>query len=358
MPDMSVPPENLRRILIIKMRYIGDTVLVTPLIRALKAGLPRARIDVLVNRDTAPVLDGHWQVGRIWQFDYPRAKKNPVRVLPLMKQIRDQRYDLVIDLTNNDRSALFTRISGAALRIGYYSEHRLRRKMCYTHVIDAVLGDGHTTDHHLKPAALLGLPVSDPHPELTVLPARAKAVEEKLGAAGIGPNTPFAVIHPGARRWYKSWPPERFARLADAITETYGIPVVLSGSPGDRAVCDRIAAHMGRTPLSLAGAFALGELPALISKSICLIGNDSAPIHIATAVRTPAIALFGPTPWAAWYPRREQDKVIAAEYPCRPCGHSRADCPLGDGYCMGSIRFETVWEATDSILKQHLGKDL
>ena len=81
-----------------------------------------------------------------------------------------------------------------------------------------------------------------------------------------------------------------------------------------------------------------------------LIGNDSAPIHIATAVKTPTVTLFGPTKWECWYPRRKHDRVIAAEYPCRPCGHAKLNCPLGDEFCMSSISFESVWEAVNEIL--------
>jgi ADP-heptose:LPS heptosyltransferase len=104
--------------------------------------------------------------------------------------------------------------------------------------------------------------------------------------------------------------------------------------------------------VNLCGQIALPQLPALIARSELLIGNDSAPIHIATAVNTPVIALFGPTRWENWYPRRDHDVTLTSVYPCRPCGHTKPDCPLGDSFCMSAISMESVWE---SVRKQLTG---
>ena len=340
---------SIRSILIIRMRYIGDTVLITPLVHALREGIPHASIDVVVNRSASAILLEQPYVNYIWSFNDKNFKRDFRYTLRFVAALRKQHYDLVIDLTDNDRSALFTFLSGAPLRIGYRSESILRRRLFYTHVVDSVLGNGHTVDHHLKVAEALALPVLDRSPFLYVSAERIDRIEAKLAAKGLKKEEAFAVIHPGARRWYKSWPPERFARLADAIIKTYGVRLVLLGSKDDEATCSTILDHMESEALNLAGQIQLSELPALIKKSLCIIGNDSAPIHVATSVETPAIALFGPTKWEAWGPRRRQDRVVAAEYPCRPCGHSRKDCPLADEYCMNSITFEAVWETVKEV---------
>ncbi len=344
-------PEDFRRILIIKMRYIGDVILVTPLIAALKERLPGAQIDVLVNHNTAAILSGHSMIRRVLGFDVEKSRKQPMYIFRLIQGIRRRRYDLVIDLTGSDRAAAVTRFSGAPLRIGYSRLRKLREKLVYTQVIPYHLGSLHTVDYHLKAAEVLHLPVKDRHPSLAVMPASRQAVEQKLSAAGIVPDAPFVVIHPGARRWYKSWPPERYARLGDRIIDERTIPVILSGGPGDQDICRKIELEMIHPPINLSGRLNLTELTALIQKSACLIGNDSAPIHIATAVGTPVIALFGPTLSSAWAPRRPSDTVIAAEYPCRPCGHARSDCPLGEEYCMAGISFDSVWEAVKKALE-------
>jgi ADP-heptose:LPS heptosyltransferase len=195
----------------------------------------------------------------------------------------------------------------------------------------------------------LGLPVNDRHPYLFVSAECTDRVEAKLAARGLKKEEAFAVIHPGARRWYKSWPPERFGRIADAIIQTYGVRLILLGNQDDKETCSTILNLMKFQALDLAGQIKLSELPALIKKSLCVIGNDSGPIHIATSVETPAVALFGPTKWEAWGPRRQQDRIVAAEYPCRPCGHSKPDCPLEDEYCMSAITYEAVWDAVKEV---------
>jgi len=100
-------------------------------------------------------------------------------------------------------------------------------------------------------------------------------------------------------------------------------------------------------PVDLSGLVPLHQLPALLRAGTLFIGNDSAPIHVATAVNTPVIALFGPTRWEDWQPRRAHDRTLGIAFPCRPCGHSRPDCPLGQDYCMKQISYEAVWAAIE-----------
>jgi len=339
----------VQKVLILKMRYIGDTVLTTPLIRALKEGLPSTRTDIAVNQGSDQILDRHPFIGKLWRFD-PTSNSGRFRYgAGFIQSIRREKYDLVADLTCNDRTALFTFLSGSPVRIGYQSDRFIRDRVAYTRTIPSGLGKIHTVDHHLRIAEFLNLPISDRHPFLPVLPDRRHTVETRLAQEGLAPNEPFFIIHPGARRPYKSWPRPHFARLADAIRMRFDVKVVLSGSHEDAPMAASIEAAMKTAPVNLAGKVPLADLPALIQRSGCLIGNDSAPIHIATAVKTPTISLFGPTRWEDWAPRRDSDRVLAAEYPCRPCGHSKKECPLEDEYCMHSIPYTDVWSAVEDI---------
>ncbi len=334
----------------IKLRYIGDTVLTTPLLQALAEGLPGASVDVLVHRSTASVLKGHPDVRRVLALDEGR-RNDPGAVLGLLREIRRGRYDTAIDLTNNDRSAFLAFASGARRRIGYRSDHLFRNRLFYTRVVDSVLDGRHTVDHHLKAAEALNLPATEIHPRLPVADEDGAWADHLLTAAGVSPRHPFVAIHPGSRRWYKSWPPERFAALAGRIIREAGLPAVLLGGPGDRGAVDRIRQIAGLPGIvDLSGEVPLKALPAVIGRAACLVGNDSAPIHMATAVGTPAVALFGPTRWESWGPRRPHDRVVAAEFPCRPCGHGRKDCPRGGGYCMASLPVERVFRAVAEIL--------
>ncbi|MDL2270046.1 glycosyltransferase family 9 protein, partial [Desulfosarcina sp. OttesenSCG-928-G17] len=237
-------------------------------------------------------------------------------------------------------------ISGAPIRLGYTGAGRVQKK-AYTHEIPYHFGTIHTVDHHLEMAATLGIPVIDRHPHLEVGDSARKAVRQILQQTGVSENSSFVLIHPGARRWYKSWPMERFSRLADRIMDHYPVQIVLSGGSEDQKACKIIAAGMRHPAVDMSGKIPLSQLPALIRESILLIGNDSAPIHIATAVHTPVIALFGPTRWEDWQPRREQDTILGVSFACRPCGHALPDCRYGDAYCMSEITEEMVWNAVN-----------
>jgi predicted lipopolysaccharide heptosyltransferase III len=344
------------RILVIKLRYIGDTVLITPLLQALKKGMPGSSMDVLVYQNSKEVLVGNPHIHRIWALDQKRAKDSLWYSLKFMNRLRRQGYSIVADLTNNDRSSFFTFYTGAPLRIGFTSGRILRTKLFYTTVIDSVLGRGHVVDHHLKVADVLGLSVEDPNPSVEVPVEAAERVEAKLRSAGLGGYQPFVLIYPGARRWYKRWPTLQFAKLAERIIGHFHIPIVFCGGEEDVAISRAIRRQMDTDALDVTGQLTLLDFAALVRRAVCLIGNDSAPIHLATAVETPTIALFGPTDWNVWGPRRDQDRVIAAEFPCRPCGHSSPDCPLGESYCMSTIDLEEVWGAVEEILVKRVSE--
>ena len=346
------------RILIIKMRYIGDTVLISPLLKALKDGMPDASIDVLVNKDTHQVLADNPYLNNTWVFDYNTSRNKLGYNLNIFSHIRRQRYDTVIDLTNNDRSSLITFLSGASLRIGYQKKHLIQQRLFYNKIINKTASPMHVVDYHLKAVEEMGLSVLDRNPLIMVLPEKIKDIEEKLyDCIGLKADKPFVIIHPGARRWYKSWPIEKFAMLADYIMEEYDIHVILAGDQNDEAVALKIISNMKKEATDMVDKVSLSELPAFVKKAVCLIGNDSAAIHIATSVGTPAIALFGPTDWRNWYPRRDHDRVFAAEFPCRPCGHTRSDCPFGDRYCMSEIDFEQIWHAVKDTIHTRLKRE-
>lgn len=341
--------ESIRRILVIKMRYIGDTILATPVLRALKTALPNIRIDLLINKETAAVVHGHPDIDQLLAYDYHRAKRDPLYFIKFLFQIGRLHWDVALDLTGNDRSALFTFVSGATNRWGYESGKTLKKR-AYTHRLPNRFGRMHTVDHHLEMVRALGIPADDPHPYLIVSDQDRQWIRGLLESHQMRPDRPMVVIHPGARRWYKSWPTERFSRTIGRLTRRYPVQVVLSGGAEDTEKCGRIADQAQCPLVDLSGKVPLGRLPALIQAGVMMIGNDSAPIHVATAVNTPVIALFGPTRWEDWQPRRAHDTTLGIVFPCRPCGHARPDCPLGDGYCMSEITEEMVWKAIETRL--------
>ena len=333
------------------MRYIGDTILVTPLLGALKDALPKTRLSFLVTRQSAGIFGNHPHIDNLMIFDYNRARRSIHYFIKFLLKLRGAGFDMVIDLTRNDRSAFFTLISGAPIRMGYEGSSFFLNK-AYTHRVTYKFGKIHTVDHHLMMATALGFSASDPNPYLEVSKPDTQFIREFIEAHGIQTDKSIVIIHPGARRCYKCWPLERFSHIADALMTHYPVQVVLAGGPEDRERCQAILKGMQKPGVDLCAKVSLEQLPALIHESVLLIGNDSAPIHIATAVNTPVIALFGPTRGENWQPRRNHDKIIWISLPCRPCGHSRSNCPLGDHYCMSQITEDMVWGS----IKEHFDK--
>ena len=340
--------DTINKVLLIKLRYIGDAVLVTPLLESMNSGLPNASLDVLVSQVAADILMDHPHITKVFGFDKREGISSAIK---LMRQLRGQNYDIVVDLTNNDRSMLFTKISGARIRVGFRSRHTFAQRLVYSRVIDSDFGRIHTVDHHLKVAEELGLPINIRHPFLVVNDESLMRIRHIFCQHNIDMAKGYVAIHHGARRWYKSWPHDKFAILADHIMERYGVAVVFIGGKDDISSAQQIIQKMQNRGVSLAGQIPLRDLPALLKGAICLVGNDSAPIHVATAVNTPVIALFGPTDARAWAPRRKHDTAISVNFPCKPCGHKNVNCPLGQNYCMSTIKVEQVWEAVERVFK-------
>jgi len=349
-PITSRQKRKIRDILLIKMRYIGDTILVTPLIDAIKAHIPHARIHLLVNKGVEDIFADYPSLYKVHAFDYGQAKSSLGYVFRFLQRLIHNRFQLVIDLTRNDRSALFTILSGARYRLGYDGAV-FPKNWAYTHTVAYYFGQVHTVDHHLFMGDLLGFHHAYENPRLRVSGDRINIVMQRLKRAGMRVDEPYAIIHPGARRWYKSWPEQRFAEIGNRLSQNTNLQVLLSGGPEDANTCRRIEALMTAPCFNMAGLLSLADLPALIQQATILIGNDSSPIHIATAVNTPTVSLFGPTQWEAWRPRRRHDITLAAVFPCRPCGHARPDCPRGTAYCMSAITVENVWAAVQRIIE-------
>ena len=337
------------------MRHIGDAVLTTPLIQALRQGVADASIDVVLSASSAPVLLDHPHINRMYCLASKPTTLKFWQMLKFALLLRRAKYDAVADLTSNDRSALLTVATGARLRIGFCGEYPLRESIAYSHVIPSVLGYGHAADHYRRVADVLKLSRTGLQPYLHVSSRRSARVEGLLKKEGVDPAAGFVVLHPGGRRWYKRWPATYFAALGDQIRQHCRTQVVISGGKEDVEMGAQIASRMNEPAADLTAKIDLALLPALIRKALCLVGNDSAPIHIATAVNTPAVALFGPTNWRVWGPRRGQDHVIAAEPACCSCGHHRSDCPLGENYCTGQIPLASVWEVVQKVLQLKIG---
>ena len=238
----------MHNVLIIKLRYIGDVLLATPTVRAIKVAQPDVRVTMMVNRGTEDVLSGNPDIDEILVLD----KGSLAAQSQLIAGLRRRRFDTVIDLTDGDRSAFLSWISGAPVRIGFNDEQRWRGHY-YTQVVQSVSGVRHRIDRDLEALKPLGIQAGSKDPQLWLTPEESNSADQLLDQLGVQRSQSIVVLQPGARYWFKAWPPERFAELADRLTSQYGCQVLIGGSDQDVDLAQQIRQMAKSSPINAAG---------------------------------------------------------------------------------------------------------
>jgi heptosyltransferase-3 len=335
---------DIQKILIIKLRYIGDVLLTTPVLKNLRLNYANVRMDIMVNKGTDEVLKHNQDINTVIHVE----RNSLIRQLRFVRELRGEKYDLVIDLTDSDRSAILSLMSGAPIRVGYNSESRWRGR-CYTHVVPASRDKMHTVDYQLEALRLLGVPVKSSELVLPLGQEDRVFADRIIGEYKLNDGRPIILIHPGARWWFKSWPLEYFSKLADVIQQDLKYHVIFAGSPSDQDVVNKIKNSMSAKVVSLVGKTTILQLAALLKHCRLFIGNDNGVMHVASAVGTPVIAFFGLTDPLIWGPRGSGHTVLYKGIDCGPCFTN--GCIRGDHSCMRLITVEEVLEAVKKILK-------
>lgn len=338
---MSVGQQSVKRILLIKLRYLGDVVLSTPVLPLLRKQFPEAKMTFLVNPETAGVLQDNPYLDEVWVL----PRKPWWQQLWFIKRVRDAKFDIVIDLTDGDRSAFLSWVTGAPVRLGYNRERRWRGNF-YSQVLPSAYGSMHMVEYHQQAIVVLGIHESIGEPEVYIHSETRPQNEEELGNL-FAKGQPLVLIHPTARYEFKSWPLERFAAVADWLSEQ-GVYVALIGSQREILIGQQIMNLTKHKPVNLMGNTGLSELIALMKQSILLIGNDGGPLHIAAAVGCPVLGLFGPTDPGVWGPRGSKAKVIYKGLNCEECFYP--GCSRGEESCMRQISVEEVCQTALSML--------
>jgi ADP-heptose:LPS heptosyltransferase len=330
---------RLRRILLIRLRRIGDIVLTTPAVRALRLALPEAEIVYVVEEPYRKLLEGHPDLDGIIIVGRSQTRTGFGK---LVRKIRRKRFDAVLDFHGGPRASLLTWLSGAKLKIGYDIKWR---GFIYGIRIPRRRDDGpiHSVENHVNLVRALGIDVGE-IPGLALPPANGSPeAREKDGIGTI-------LLHIGAGNRFRAWGADNLARLAALLNGIPGFRVILIGGPEDVAGASAILAGAPGTE-SLAGRCDLAELRDLMSRAAVFVGPDSGPMHIATAVGLPIVAWFGPTlpanfgPWKA----RGGARIIEKDLPCRPC--RQHECLSGDYRCLRDVTPEEVRDAVVSTLR-------
>ncbi|NOT22147.1 MAG: putative lipopolysaccharide heptosyltransferase III [Nitrospiraceae bacterium] len=333
----------MKNVLVIKLRYIGDVLLATPTIRAIKAARSDVRVTMMVNRGTEDVLFGNPNLDEVMVLD----KGSLAAQSRLIAGLRSRQFDTVIDLTDGDRSAFLTRVSGAPVRIGFNDEHRWRGRY-YTEVVQPASNVRHRIDRDLESLKPLRIQADSRDPQLWLTPEEKHGADRLLDQLGVQRSQSIVILQPGARYWFKAWPPERFAELAGHLISQYGCQVLIGGSDQDVDLAQEIRRMAKSEPIIMAGRTTIKQFAAIAKRSALFVGSDSGAMHIASAVGTPVVALFGPSNPREWGPRGGPVELLYKEIDCRSCFHPT--CTRGEENCMKLITVQEVCAAAERLL--------
>jgi heptosyltransferase III len=365
-PPDRVPLARVRRVLVTKLRHHGDVLLASPVVSTLKRAIPEADVDALVYAETAPMLVNHPALAELHTIDRGWKQQGFIQQLrceaTLYRTLRGRRYDLLVHLTEHPRGltlAALLRPSFAVTRVRGEREHAWLWKRAFTHFYPLPRGrPRHTVETNLDALRRLGIHPASEDKQLVMVPgAEAQARVDAMLADRAVASKRFVQVHPGSRWLFKSWPSGRMASVVEKLVRD-GFQVVVTGAPDERerAIVDvMLAALPDSCRISVhdfTGKLSLLELCALTMRARLFIGVDSAPMHIAAAVRTPAVALFGPSDEVEWGPWGVAHRVVTStDFPCRPCRND--GCGGGKiSECLTTLPVDRVSAAVDSLLAE------
>ncbi len=324
-----------KRILLVRLSALGDVLLATPAVRALKRRFPDAEIDWLVERPYLPLVEENPHAAALG-YDKRGEHRGLKGWLKLRRQLEERDYDLVIDLQGKPKTALLRSVARDSLAMQKRTPLEAARALFGD---DPPLVRAHAVDLFLEALRPLGVEPDGQALELKVSESSRQEARELPAGRLVG-------LAPGARWATKRWPAEHFAQLAQQLGER-GFTPVLFGGPGDRNEIDAVRAAMpAGMPLVDTMSLSVGGLAAAISWLEVLVAGDSGPVHIASALGTPVVALFGPTSPARWRPLSPASEVMRRELPCSPCtNHGGERCPKGHHDCLRQLEVAPVLEA-------------
>ena len=376
MQTADLRSRDFQKILLIKLSALGDVVHTLPVVNALRARYPKARIDWLIATEFAELVEDHPAVSNVIVFSRgdwsaPWRPAPYINAARLIATLRAAEYDLVVDLQGQLRSAAFAFACGAPVRVGFDKPRKdiwnaLTRKipddakkhawqgaregawLAYTHHLQLPTLDLHPVERYLGVAPMLGLDAAAPDFSLPIPPQAVTRIEALLDYYDVGKATPLAVMAAGTNWATKQWRKDGFAEVARHLLQK-NLAVVLIGSESERALCEEVS-KLAPGAIDLAGETTLPELAALMRRATLCISNDSGPMHLAAALGRPVIGLFGPTDpvWAG--PYRQGDGVLRVELACSPCYlRELSRCPNAHA-CMENLSSSRVTALAEAIV--------
>lgn len=355
----ALPGDAVETIVAVKLCCLGDGILAVPALRALKARWPGGRLLVVCTPrsaaafDRLPFIDETHELPITGTAGIGEVLRNGLKVLPTLRRIRRARPDIAVDLDLYYKATpVLTYLTGAPIRIGFDTEGYNRAGL-YTVSVPRDR-EKWELECFLDLVAAAGAVTEDRSLECHVPPEAAARAEQVLQERGVVQGQRLLALCPGSsKNWpTKQWPAERFAQVADWASREHGLRAVLLGAGFERELCDRVASAATTEVVNLAGETSIPETAAVLARAAALVTNDTGPMHLASAVGTPVVAIFGPTNENKWGPRGPNDVIVTHEdCDCRPCYYLSYMPDCEHRRCLLEIPTERVTEALARVLQ-------
>lgn len=338
MKNKAIDWTKVKKVLIVRLRSIGDTVLSTPSIIALRRFLPDAQIDILLEDWVAPVLEGFEAIDNVLTVGKTAQSR-----LKTAWQLRRNKYDVAFNLHGGTTGTFFVRASGAKHRVGFAS---YQYSFLYNHLAPTPQEfwrqeKAHSAEQQLALLGSVGIPVEDKPKTQLAIPEKSPIRSSKF---------PFALIHPAAAFATKQWSAENFAEVADYLVQK-GLQIVAIGTKNESKTIDKLIQN-SKVPIQSYDRLTLPQVINLASRAKIFVGNDSGIAHIAAAVKTPSVVIFGSSNRAHWSPWTDApNEMVYEEFDCQPCPGYVCE-KFGEPKCILSVKTESVIEAIEKVLKK------
>ncbi|MBN1587222.1 MAG: glycosyltransferase family 9 protein [Candidatus Omnitrophica bacterium] len=343
------PFHGVQRILVIRTDRLGDLLLNIPAVRALRQSYANAYLAMLVQPHLREVVDTNPDVDEVIEYDKNGSERSWGATLAMAWQLRLKRFDMVVILNPSKRSNILAWLSGARYRVGY---DRKWGALLTQRIPDRkYLGDRHEVEYNMELVRRAGAQTEDLSVRLNPAHSDRRSVRETLEAFGWNPEEKIVLVHPGTSSFSKRWPAERYAAVVRQLCETEGLRVVLVGGGDEFDAIAELHAQCPDEVFNLTGRFGIRQLAALCELAVCLVSNDSGPVHVAAAVGTRTVVIFGrtrpglsPRRWGPW---GRGHVVFQHDVGCAVCVPEQCDL----GYqCLEAVSAEEIAEEVRSLI--------
>ncbi len=331
------------KILLIRLSSLGDIVLTTPAIRAVRANFPNAYIAMLVAKQSADILRENPHLNEIITFDRLAKDKDTGEIWRVVRLLRERKFTLAIDLQRKFRTEILMYFSGATERVG-------KGRLCTVRVSEQ--GNKHATEHYFDILHAVGIPAEDQKLELFLAESERRDAVQRLKAAGSVARKLKVGLFPGAGWKLREWMPERFAAIGDRLVEHFNADVLIFGGQQESELVQKVANLMEMPAIPFAGNLQMRQLAACIEQCDLFLTNDTGPMHIAAGVGTRTVSLFGPGNHIRFQPLGVEHQIIRHDVPCSPCKQFTDKCK--DNICMKGIGVDEVWHSISRALQENL----